>query len=60
MVLLIGTGVVLIFLGVRSLFLWYWKIDTIVSNQEIQIALLKEILEEQRIVRPGMEVHLKP
>jgi hypothetical protein len=33
-----------IFLALRSLFLWYWKVDTMVKNQEIQIKILTEIL----------------
>lgn len=57
-VLSILLGVV-IFLAVRSLLLWYWRIDTIVSNQEMQIALLKELLEKYRTLKPGTEVDLK-
>jgi hypothetical protein len=59
-VLLIGSGVVVLFLAVRSLFLWYWKVDTIVANQEIQIALLKELLDEHKTIKPGAKVELKP
>lgn len=31
-----------IFLLIRSIILWYWKIDTIVSNQRQQIMLLQQ------------------
>jgi hypothetical protein len=34
-----------IFLALRSLFLWYWKVNTIVKNQEIQIKLLTELVQ---------------
>jgi hypothetical protein len=35
----------LIFLAIRAIMLWYWKIDTIVDNQETQIQLLNSILK---------------
>jgi hypothetical protein len=42
--LLIALGIlILVFLLVRSIFLWYWKIDTIVENQEKQIELLEDL-----------------
>ena len=37
---------ILVFLLIRSLALWYWKIDKLVENQEKQIQLLNEILLE--------------
>jgi hypothetical protein len=37
-----------IFLALRAMFLWYWKVDTMVRNQEIQIQLLTEILVATR------------
>ena len=39
---------VLIFLALRSVFLWYMKINIIVKNQEDQIRLLNELLIEAR------------
>lgn len=33
-----------IFLAVRAIMLWYWKINTIVDNQQAQIKLLQELL----------------
>jgi len=35
---------ILIFLTLRALMLWYWKINTLVENQEEQIKLLKELV----------------
>ncbi|MCZ8217689.1 MAG: hypothetical protein O9262_15705 [Cyclobacteriaceae bacterium] len=44
--LIIGLAILLIiFLVLRGLTLWYWKIDTIVSNQAKQIKLLQEMIE---------------
>ncbi|GCC50111.1 hypothetical protein SanaruYs_03260 [Chryseotalea sanaruensis] len=44
--LLLGLAIIIIiFLVLRGLTLWYWKIDTIVSYQAKQIKLLQEILE---------------
>jgi len=37
----------LIFILVRSIFLWYWKINTIVENQEKQNLLLEYLLRSQ-------------
>lgn len=34
-----------IFLVLRAVVLWYWKIDRIVTNQEIQNRLLQEIVQ---------------
>jgi len=36
-----------IFLVIRSIVLWYWKIDVIVKNQEEQIRLLSQSLEQE-------------
>jgi hypothetical protein len=33
-----------LFLALRALVLWYWQIDKVVSNQEKQIMLLKDII----------------
>lgn len=35
-------GVLILFLITRGVFLWYWKIDKIVGNQENQIKLIEE------------------
>ena len=34
----------LLFLILRSVMLWYWKIDTLVNNQQKQIKLLSDLL----------------
>lgn len=36
---------ILLFVAIRSLMLWYWKIDTIVTNQQRQIKLLQDLLQ---------------
>lgn len=58
-IIFISFIVVVLFLALRLIFLWYWKIDTLVENQEKQIAILKEILKEQRTIRPGSEIDLE-
>lgn len=35
-----------LFLALRAVVLWYWKVDTIVANQEKQIHLLRALLEK--------------
>lgn len=48
-ILLAGIVVmILIFLAIRAIILWYWKIDTIVLNQEKQIALLRELVNQKK------------
>ncbi|HEY9048260.1 MAG TPA: hypothetical protein VIN08_20275 [Ohtaekwangia sp.] len=37
---------ILLFLALRALFLWYWKINEIVNNQKTQIRLLSDLLQE--------------
>jgi len=37
-----------IFMLIRFILLWYWRINTIVSNQEEQIMLLQQIVNELR------------
>lgn len=39
----------LIFLALRAIVLWYWKIDKIVGNQQKQIDLLNELVNKNRI-----------
>lgn len=58
-VILVAFIFVVLFLALRLVFLWYWKIDTLVQNQEKQIAILREILKEQRTIRPGSEIDLE-
>jgi len=59
-----GLGVLIIFLLItlglffllRSIMLWYWKIDTIVKNQEEQKSLMKEqrdFLEQIYLLQGG-------
>jgi uncharacterized membrane protein YqiK len=60
-IFLLGFSIcIVLFLALRMLFLWYWRVDTIVENQEIQIRLLKKLLEESRTIKPGTEVEMKP
>lgn len=33
-----------IFLAIRAVMLWYWKINAIVDNQQMQIRLLQDLL----------------
>lgn len=35
------------FMAIRELTTWYWKIDTIITNQERQIELLTELLNQR-------------
>ncbi|HTJ53231.1 MAG TPA: hypothetical protein VL443_27440 [Cyclobacteriaceae bacterium] len=35
---------ILVFLALRVFVLWYWKVNDIVTNQEKQIKLLRDIL----------------
>jgi hypothetical protein len=37
-----------IIVAIRGFFLWYWKVNDIVANQERQINLLKELVELQK------------
>lgn len=37
-----------IFLAIRAIVLWYWKIDTIVENQQKQIQLLTQLVDSMR------------
>lgn len=36
------------FLLLRSFFLWYWKINTVIKHQETQIELLRELVREAK------------
>lgn len=59
--ILILAGSVLVFLAVREIITWYWKIDTIIKNQDTQIQLLKELLKEKqqaKTVPTGSEINL--
>jgi len=45
----IGFAIMLgIFLAIRAIVLWYWKIDTIVDNQQKQIVLLSQLIDTIR------------
>jgi hypothetical protein len=51
--LLIALG---LFFLLRSIMLWYWKIDTIIINQEEQKKLMKEqkdLLEQMYLLQGG-------
>lgn len=48
-IIAIGAGI-LLFLALREVMLWYWKVDTIIKNQEINNKLLSNnnaLLNEQ-------------
>jgi len=47
LVLIIGFCLML-FLTLRAVVLWYWKINEIVNNQQQQIRLLTDLLKETR------------
>ncbi len=47
LVLIIGFCLML-FLALRAVVLWYWKINEIVNNQQQQIRLLTDLLKETR------------
>jgi hypothetical protein len=54
--LLITVG---LFFILRSIMLWYWKIDTIVKNQEDQMKLMKEqrdFLEQIYLLQGGHKI----
>lgn len=50
---------ILLFLFLRAIILWYWRIDTIIENQEKQINLLTQLLKGASPIRPGSEYHFK-
>jgi hypothetical protein len=55
-VLLIALG---LFFMLRSIMLWYWKVDTIVKNQEEQKSLMKEqrdFLEQIYLLQGGHKI----
>lgn len=37
---------IVLFFALRFLFLWYWKVDDLVKNQEKQIELLESIIKQ--------------
>jgi uncharacterized protein YpmB len=57
--LIIGIGLfLLVFLLIRSIMLWYWKIDKQLYNQEVQISLLEkqnELLEQQTLLLQSLK-----
>lgn len=44
MLIILSIGL-LVFLAMRAIMLWYWKIDIIIENQEKQTAAMKAILQ---------------
>jgi len=58
-IFLIFVGII-VFLSIREIMTWYWKIDTIIKNQETQIAIQKAMLEElkKKNYPVGSEVRL--
>lgn len=40
---------ILIFLALRAFFLWYWKVNVIIENQEKQIDLLSKLVQERGV-----------
>lgn len=45
-IVVIALVTIVVFIAIRELVTWYFKIDTIIKNQDIQIAYQKAILEE--------------
>jgi hypothetical protein len=62
MIGLIVAGAIILFLAVREIMTWYWKIDTILKYQQEQTGLLKQLLDEIRkqnnTIPAGTEVDL--
>lgn len=50
--ILILAGGALAFLAIREIMTWYWKIDTIIKNQDTQIQLLQQLLKEKQQAKP--------
>jgi hypothetical protein len=44
-----GLLVILIFVALRELVMWYWKINTIVKNQEKTNLMIKKYMEAKGI-----------
>lgn len=55
--ILLVTSAVLIFFVLRSVLLWYWKVDRIVENQERQIELLTAIYKRLDPSKGSKAVH---
>ncbi|MEJ5993443.1 hypothetical protein WG904_03355 [Pedobacter sp. Du54] len=60
-VFLIGIGIcIAIFLVLRQLFLWYWKVEVIIKKQDEQTQLLRSIYnsleENNRLTQSQIEV----
>jgi hypothetical protein len=50
LVILFSIGfLILIFLASRAFFLWYWKVNVIIENQERQIDLLSKLVQERGV-----------
>ncbi|GGH20367.1 hypothetical protein FAZ19_09935 [Sphingobacterium alkalisoli] len=45
---------IVIFLLFRGVMLWYWRVDTIVRNQEKQIDQMNTIIRSQNIMIDGL------
>ena len=51
----------IVFLAIRSILLWYWRVDVIVRNQEAQTGLLQrqnDLMEEQTEVLKGLKAQI--
>lgn len=48
-ILMGGLLVILIFVALRELVMWYWKINTIVKNQEKTNLMIKKYMEAKGI-----------
>jgi hypothetical protein len=62
---IIAIIIIALFLALRAIMLWYWKVNEIVHNQNQQIILLKALVRHQigeeeynRLFKSA--VHLKP
>lgn len=50
---LLGIAILLfVFFFLRAFFLWYWKVDRIIENQEKQIDLLSKLVAERGAASP--------
>ncbi|HEY8784351.1 MAG TPA: hypothetical protein VIM16_22175 [Mucilaginibacter sp.] len=51
----------IVFLAIRSILLWYWRVDVIVRNQEAQTGLLQrqnDLMEEQTEVLKELKAQI--
>lgn len=55
---LVGIAIfIVIFLALRHIMLWYWKVDTIITNQEQVIKLMEQQILQQGQYTKSLEKH---